>query len=218
MVPMSVTAPQEHRRRLSRAEREQIVLDTAARLFYARGVHEVGMDELIRETTLGKATVYRLFPSKDALVSAYLRRLAGDILEQIDAQAAAATGPAVALHELLDAVGADLARPGFRGCAFNNASIEFDDPAHPARAAARGYRLELHARLSRLSAAMVHEPDRAAALAGQLATLIDGAYTSAAHLGPQGPAAAGLALAHALVDTALDGGSPAGRGGSGSQG
>ena len=63
--------------RRSRAERERIVLDTAARLFYARGVHAVGMDELVRETGLGKATVYRLFPSKDALVGAYLRRLAG---------------------------------------------------------------------------------------------------------------------------------------------
>ncbi|WP_373873901.1 TetR family transcriptional regulator [Virgisporangium ochraceum] len=34
-----------------------IVLDVAARLFYAGGVHEVGMDELVRETGLGKATV-----------------------------------------------------------------------------------------------------------------------------------------------------------------
>ena len=208
---MSATGTQEHRQRLSRAEREQVVLDTAARLFYARGVHEVGMDELVRETTLGKATVYRLFPTKDALVAAYLRRLAGDILGQIDAQVAGATGPAAGLHELLDAIAADLARPGFRGCAFNNASIEFDDPAHPARAAARDYRLELHARLSRLTAPLAHEPDAAAALAGQLATLIDGAYTSAAHLGPHGPAAAGLALAHTLVDQADAATGPAGR-------
>ncbi len=46
-------------RRLSRDERERIVLDTAARLFYARGVHEVGMDELVHATGLGKATVER---------------------------------------------------------------------------------------------------------------------------------------------------------------
>ena len=37
--------------------------------------------------------------------------------------------------------------------------------------------------------------------AGQLAALVDRAYTSAAHLGPDG-SAAGLALAHVLVDEA----------------
>lgn len=41
------------------------MLDAASALFYARGVHEVGMDELIRATGLGKATVYRLFATKD---------------------------------------------------------------------------------------------------------------------------------------------------------
>ena len=64
---------------MTRAEREVRVLDTAQRLFYARGVHEVGMDELVRETDLGKATVYRLYPTKDALVAAYLARLAASM-------------------------------------------------------------------------------------------------------------------------------------------
>ena len=41
-------------------------------------------------------------------------------------------------------------------------------------------------------------------LGGQLAVLIDGAYTSAVHLGPAGPAATGLSLAHHLIDTGLE--------------
>jgi AcrR family transcriptional regulator len=181
------------------------VLDTAARLFYARGVHEVGMDELVHQTGLGKATVYRLFPTKDALVGAYLERLGAEILGEIDAQADGVT-PAVALHALLTAVHSDLVRPGFRGCAFNNASIEYEDPQHPARAAARDYRTALHARLHAQALRLLPDrSERAAALAGQLATLIDGAYTSAAHLGAAGPAAAGLSLAHQLVDQAEEG-------------
>src|SRR6186997_2854257 len=71
-------------RALPREERERRVLDTAAELFYARGVHEVGMDELVRATGFGKATVYRLFPTKDALVGAYLERAAREILALID--------------------------------------------------------------------------------------------------------------------------------------
>lgn len=182
--------------RRSRAERERIVLDTAARLFYARGVHAVGMDELVRESGLGKATVYRLFPSKDVLVGSYLRRLADEILGTMDDDARVASGPVAALHGLFTAVDADLRRPGFRGCAFHNAGTEYDDPAHPARVVAREYREALLARLTGL----VRDAGGPPELAGQLATVIDGAYTSAAHLGPDGPAAAGLALGRTLVD------------------
>ncbi|EWT01966.1 TetR family transcriptional regulator [Intrasporangium oryzae NRRL B-24470] len=187
--------------RRSREEREAVILDTAQDLFYARGVHEVGMDELVAATGLGKATVYRLYPTKDALVGAYLQRLATTIFAEIDAvQERHAGAAAPALLEILDAVEHDIRRPGFRGCAFNNASIEFDDRDHPARAAARSYRDLLDTRLRGLS---VELAGRAAgeALGDQLAVLIDGAYTNAAHLGPDGPAAAGLGLARELVQS-----------------
>jgi AcrR family transcriptional regulator len=183
---------------MTRAQREALVLDTAARLFYARGVHEVGMDELVQATGLGKATVYRLYPSKDDLVAAYLERLARNILAAIDVEITRHdVDPAAALLAILNAIEADLHRPGFRGCAFNNASIEYDDPAHPARAQARGYREALRARLTGLATRL--DPDSGPALGGQLAVLVDGAYTSAAHLGPDGPAADGLRLARHLV-------------------
>ena len=174
------------------------MLDAAARLFYARGVHEVGMDELIRATGLGKATVYRLYPSKDVLVAAYLRRLAATIGAAISEQIAAHDGdPAGALLAIVDAIEADLRRPGFRGCPFNNASIEFDDPQHPARAEARAYRQQLHVQFTQLSARLAG--DDSEILASQLAVLVDGAYTNAAHLGPDGPAAAGLRLARQII-------------------
>jgi AcrR family transcriptional regulator len=51
------------------------------------------MDELIQATGLGKATVYRLYPSKDDLVAAYLARLAGTILGAIDAESTRRTRP-----------------------------------------------------------------------------------------------------------------------------
>jgi AcrR family transcriptional regulator len=156
------------------------------------------MDELIAATGLGKATVYRLFPTKDELIGAYLRRLAQTILAAIDADIARhPDDPAAAIRAIFDAVRHDLARPGFRGCAFNNASIEFSDPDHPARRAARDYRAGLHRRLTDLARAA--RPDTGPELGAQLAVLIDGMYTSAAHLGPTGPAATGPALADALL-------------------
>jgi hypothetical protein len=73
---------------------------------------------------------------------------------------------------------------------------------------ARAYREQLHATLNRLAGQLGRRDGGPAAgggagdgesLGSQLAVLIDGAYTSAAHLGPDGPAAAGLGLARALV-------------------
>ena len=154
-------------------------------------------DELVRATGFGKATVYRLFPTKDALVGAYLERHAQAILELIDRDIAERE-PADAVRAIFGAIEADLARPGFRGCAFNNASIEFDDPEHPARAAAREYRAALHARLRSLAERI--RPADGERLGGQLAVVLDGMYTSAAHLGPDGPAS----TAGALVETLLE--------------
>lgn len=187
---------------LPREERERRVLDTAAELFYARGVHEVGMDELVRATGFGKATVYRLFPTKDALVGAYLQRTAREILASIDRDIAARDAED-AVRAIFAAIDVDLARPGFRGCAFNNASIEYDDPTHPARAAAREYREALRERLRSLAEQAA--PGEGKRLGDRLALLIDGMYTSAAHLGPQGPARGGSELAAVLLDAARRG-------------
>lgn len=192
---------QERKARRSRDERESVVLDTAERMFYAEGVHEVGMDALIAKTGLGKATVYRLYATKADLIGAYLDRLAERILTAIDADIADRE-PAVAIARILDAIEADVGRRSFRGCPFNNASIEFADPAHPARKVARRYRRELLRRLTILSMRVTGDHEAGRRLGGQLAALIDGAYTSGAHLGPDGPARDGLALARSLADHA----------------
>jgi AcrR family transcriptional regulator len=55
------------------APRER-VLDTAYELFSRRGIRAVGIEEVIDRAGVAKATLYRHFPSKDALVLAFLER------------------------------------------------------------------------------------------------------------------------------------------------
>lgn len=176
------------------------MLDVATRLFTAHGVHAVGMDRLIAETGLAKMSVYRLYATKDALVGAYLSRLAEVILGYIDGDIAAAADPRAALHLVLDGVEIDLRRPDFRGCPFGNAAGEYDDRDHPARQVARSYRQSLLGRLD--ETARLIDPVEGPRLARRLAALIDGAYLSTAHLGPDGPGAEAIALARDLVDGA----------------
>jgi AcrR family transcriptional regulator len=199
---MSEDGPAPTRR--SRAERQEIVLDTAERLFSARSSRSVGMDELVRETGLGKMTVYRLFKSKDDLVGAYLARKAATVLGYIDADLERLQGdPRAALLSVVDAVEKDVTRTGFRGCPFTNVSSEYDDPQHPARSAAADYKFELHSRLESLADRLV--PGDGEDLASQVHLIIDGMYLSGGLLGPDGPASHGRQLAERLIDAAIAG-------------
>jgi AcrR family transcriptional regulator len=190
--------------RRSREERQAIVLDTAERLFAGRSSRSVGMDELVRETGLGKMTVYRLFKSKDDLVGAYLSRKAATLLGFIDGELHRfAADPRGALLTIVDVVEKDVTRTGFRGCPFTNVSSEYDDPQHPARSAAADYKYELHMRLVHLAEELV--PGRGDDLASQLHLIIDGMQLSGGLLGPDGPASHGRRLAERLVDAAVAG-------------
>jgi AcrR family transcriptional regulator len=190
--------PQARAPRLSLAQREQIILDTAARLFYARGIRAVGMDELVQETGLSKMSVYRVFPTKDALVGAYLRRTSQAVLAMIDTAVAALTDdPQAALRAMFDLVEADTGRADFRGAAFQNASVEFHAHDHPARVATREHEQAVHARLLMLAEQL--RPGDGERLAAWLHLLITGMYGDAAILGATGPVAHGRALAERLI-------------------
>jgi AcrR family transcriptional regulator len=101
------------------------ILDTAFRLFYARGLRAVGVDLIIAESGVAKATFYKHFPSKDELVLAYLDKVDGVWTGQLRAAAeAAGPDPADQLVGLFDALGTACRREGYRGCAFINAAAE----------------------------------------------------------------------------------------------
>ena len=68
------------------------ILDAAFRLFYARGIRGVGVDLIIAESGVAKATFYTHFPAKDELVLAYLDKVDGVWTGQLHA-AAEAAGP-----------------------------------------------------------------------------------------------------------------------------
>ena len=50
------------------------ILQTADRLFYLDGIRAVGVDTIAAAIGISKRTLYNHFPSKDALISAYLER------------------------------------------------------------------------------------------------------------------------------------------------
>ncbi|MFJ5270881.1 TetR/AcrR family transcriptional regulator [Streptomyces sp. NPDC088358] len=116
-------------RRVSEA-RERL-LRTAGQLFYAEGIHTVGVDRLVAESKVTNATFYRHFRSKEDLAVAYIGSVDQAIRAQLDTLMAADTPP----DGILRGIGASLVEqirsPGYRGCAFLNAAAEFPAPDHP---------------------------------------------------------------------------------------
>lgn len=99
------------------------ILGTAARLFYERGIRAVGVDTLIAESGVAKATFYKHFPAKDDLVLAYLDTIDEAWTAQLQAAAqAAGDRPADQLVGVFAALGAVCDGPGYRGCGFLNAA------------------------------------------------------------------------------------------------
>ncbi|MCO1597469.1 TetR/AcrR family transcriptional regulator [Micromonospora sp. RHAY321] len=109
------------------------LLTTATRIFYAEGIHSVGVDRIIAEAKVTRATFYRHFPSKEDLILAYLRDV--HQLDRGSIDAAIATNPS-AVDQLLAIAGSvaqTIQSPGFRGCAFLNAAAEYPETDHPVR-------------------------------------------------------------------------------------
>jgi AcrR family transcriptional regulator len=56
----------------------------AADLFYRKGVHAVGVEEIVRQAGVAKISLYRSFASKDDLVVAYLEERSESFLKAWD--------------------------------------------------------------------------------------------------------------------------------------
>jgi AcrR family transcriptional regulator len=116
------------------------ILATADRLFYAEGLHTVGVDRIISESKVTKATFYKYYRSKDALIVAYLQgrdRIARDFLASIDTRF---DTPEQRLRGVVTEISHQVTREGFHGCPFINAAAQFTDPAHPVRQAVAEHR------------------------------------------------------------------------------
>jgi len=116
------------------------LLAVADELFYADGITATGIDRLIAEAQVTKATFYKQYGSKDALILEYIAGRDQHVREALTGLLEARQDPAAVLSAVVDAVVADTARPDFRGDPFLNAAAEFASPVHPVRVAITEHR------------------------------------------------------------------------------
>src|SRR6478609_2782191 len=122
--------------RRSGEENRRHVLDVATRLYYERGIRAVGMYTVVNECGVGNATVYRQFPTKDALATAYVQGRADAWFERMRAAAGGEAAPQDKLMAVFEVLATDCAGSSYRGCPMLNTNTEFPEGSHPAHLAA----------------------------------------------------------------------------------
>ena len=149
------------------------LLETATRLFYAEGVHAVGVDRIIAEANVAKWTFYHHFPTKDDLVRAYVDAQSQQVRRATAAEVGGATGHA-AILTMFERIGEDARGPRRRGCPFVNTAAEYPVATHPVREAIADHRRWFRELVRELLAAD-GDPD-AARKADMFVVLKDGIY------------------------------------------
>ncbi|MEU8004424.1 TetR/AcrR family transcriptional regulator [Catellatospora sp. NPDC049111] len=161
------TRPSEARLRL---------LTTASTIFYAEGIHSVGVERIISAAKVTRATFYRHFPGKEDLVLAYLQGADESIRSQVAAAVATSPSASDAVRAIAAGIAAAIQSPGFRGCAFLNAVAEYPDPDHPVHRAVLAHRQWF---LDTINALMTSiEPTDAEPAAQHIVMLRDGAMAA----------------------------------------
>jgi AcrR family transcriptional regulator len=162
-------------RQLSARER---IMETASALFYAEGIHAVGVDRIAHESDVAKATLYQQFRSKEELVAACLRQRHADWRRHLAEPVRSRAGsPTVRVGRVFDLLGHGLASPDYRGCPFINAAAEYPGQDGPVAAAIQGHRAEVR-RLFVDLLATLPSASRRSELVDELVLLYDGALIS----------------------------------------
>lgn len=151
------------------------LLNTATRLFYTEGIRAVGIDRIIAEADIAKATFYNHFPSKEELVVAYIEEQ--DRLGRAAVAALPKKSPREMIAAIMGRISEAVVVGGWRGCPFLNAAAEYPDPASPVRQAIDAHRTWYHDSLRELL--VVDDNPAPSVTASLLVALSDGLLESA---------------------------------------
>src|ERR1700748_2614267 len=78
------------------------ILDTAERLFYTQGYNSTGINQVIEEADIAKASLYKHFQSKTDLMVAYLERFHRQWFERLETDIAKTADPKQKLLAIFD--------------------------------------------------------------------------------------------------------------------
>lgn len=165
------------------APRERI-LAVATDLFYRQGFRATGINQIIEDSGVAKASFYDHFRSKDDLLVECIRETAHREIADIRREVGALPTPRDRFLGLFHILPPWLESSGFRGCPFQNIVAELPPGDERIRTIVRQYREEVRTYLRELTADLIQTDPSLASLdaeriVGTYQLLFEGAIASA---------------------------------------
>ncbi|MGW4334872.1 TetR/AcrR family transcriptional regulator [Rhodococcus koreensis] len=154
------------------------ILRTADDLFFTEGIVATGVNRLIEDAGVAKASFYSNFKSKNDLVDAYLEKRHYDLMERFDAIESSADSIEIKFVRVFDLLSTAVVQNAYRGCTFVVAAVEMPQESLPAKRWVRTHKLAVRDCFCRMLTAS--DVPNASELAEQLALIYDGALVMAA--------------------------------------
>lgn len=165
--------------RSRKSDARQRLVETAERLFYAEGIHAVGIDRIIAEAGVAKMTLYNHFASKDELILAVLQyreeQFGNSLSKSMDRHVSKGMNR---LDAFFAALKDWFKSSGFRGCSFINASVELADASHPASQFSSAHKVKFRELIEEIITETV-DPKTAKLLTPAIYLLVEGAIVTA---------------------------------------
>lgn len=177
---------------------EQRILDAAEELFYGRGIQSVGMDAIRTASGVPLKRLYQIFPSKNSLVEAYLKRRDARWLHDLTQYVDSYDSPTQRILAVFDWLFLWFSEPDYRGCGFINSFGELGATSQAVADIAKAHKNAFRRCLADLVAAA----DAPTWLTDQVVLLAEGAMTTAAISGSPEPARHAKDAARTLLRTA----------------
>jgi AcrR family transcriptional regulator len=153
------------------------ILRRATELFRAEGFGAVGVDRISELAPVSKRTLYQRFPTKDDLITEYVRTVGDATRESMNAALDDTASPVERILQVFAWLHDESTVPGYRGCPIINSVTELPDPGHPGRKIALEHKdAVLGFFREQATLAGASDPDE---LAEQLMMLFDGAMSYA---------------------------------------
>jgi AcrR family transcriptional regulator len=109
---------------IEKADVRTRILETVGRLFHSQGYHATGINQVIAEAKVAKASFYQYFPSKMDLLLEYLLRHQAMVMAEWQVAMEGCSDPKEKIMELFECRIRRQLRMNFCGCAFVKINAE----------------------------------------------------------------------------------------------
>lgn len=151
------------------------ILETASRLFYAQGYNATGINQILDEAKVAKASLYKHYGSKDDLGIAYIKAAREDWFNGLNSFLEKKPTSAQKILSCFDFLERNLRLNDYKGCRFINLLADVSEQNAEMRKEIVGHKTKLRLFFKNLVSDIIKDKTNATQIADSIFLLFEGA-------------------------------------------